>query len=149
MAQMLEKRQQVAREKSLQFTRKQDAKALRIHKQREEKQEKLREAKLESEKKMMASEKAREQKRTKEAADRKKKAAEKEDAARRRLLKKREQDLQEYEKMVSSANDKFKAVDIQLEKKRAETDRQIAEGQKLREKKEAEMRCTWRDMTSV
>eukprot|EP01047_Picozoa_sp_COSAG01_P026927 COSAG01_NODE_1754_length_9318_cov_118.674043_4_plen_478_part_00 len=138
--QLLRNRQAEVEKKARVFAQKQQAKQESIKAQWEEGLERQQQLKLERERKLVASERARAEKLAREVEERRAKGRRKSEEQARRLRRKREADAEEHRAMCAGAALKLEKVERQLATKRAAKARLIEEGQQVRRAKEHELR---------
>lgn len=133
-------RKQEAAQKGLMFSKKQQAKVEKIQTQWKEKEARVWSMKLETEKKLLESEKVRDLKRKKEAEARASAAARKSEELAQRLEQKRNKDEEDRKIFIKQSLQKHASVDAALAAKKAKKEKEIKEQQETTRRKEEERR---------
>lgn len=136
----LKVRRQEAADKGLEFSKKQQAKVDKIQTQWKEKEARMWAMKLDTEKKMLESERIRDLKRKKEAESRASAAARKSEELAKRLKQKRSKDEEDRLNFIKQSEQKHASVDAALAAKKAKKEKEIKEQQETTRRKEEERR---------
>jgi hypothetical protein len=140
LSKILKARKKESKDKSLRFSKLQQAKVDKIQTQWKEKEARMWAMKLETEKKLLESERLRDIKRKQEAEARARKAARKSEELAERLHKKRAQDEQDRLDFIKESEKKHANVDAALAAKAAKKAKEIKEQQETTRRKEEERR---------
>ena len=133
-------RKQEAAQKGLMFSKKQQAKVEKIQTQWKEKEARVWSMKVETEKKLLESERVRDLKRKKEAEARASAAARKSEELAQRLQQKRNKDEEDRKIFIEQSLQKHANVDAALAAKKAKKEKEIKEQQETTRRKEEERR---------
>ena len=133
-------RKQEAAQKGLMFSKKQQAKVEKIQTQWKEKEARVWSMKVETEKKLLESERVRDLKRKKEAEARASAAARKSEELAQRLQQKRNKDEEDRKIFIEQSLQKHANVDAALAAKKAKKEKEIKEQQEMTRRKEEERR---------
>ena len=140
MTKLLKARRKEAAAKGLQFSKKQQAKVSKIQTQWKEKEKRMWAMKVETEKKLLESEKVRDLRRKKEAEARARAAERKSEELAKRLQQKREKDEEDRLNFIKQSEQKHANVDAALAAKKAKKEKEIKEQQETTKRKEEERR---------